>query len=86
MLCKNRINIDEGLYRVDLIKAIAMLETAPYRAARVWIDPQLRPSRQAQLEKSIDDLKAHYQRVDTFWYRVGLGFILLLLLRLIGLF
>ena len=79
------VDCDNGLFKVDLIDAIAAIESGRLRPARVWLDPALDDSSLDTLKNKTEQIRAHAEHVDRMWHRVGYGFLGFLVLRVLGL-
>lgn len=78
------IDADQGLFRIDLVGAIAKAETAALRGERIWIDPDMDTADIEQLDQKIHEITQRKQRIDWIWKAVGFAFLALLALRAIG--
>lgn len=75
------IDVDRGLLRIDLVDAIATVETLALRAERVWFDPSLERPMRDRLARRVRALRHAQLRTDRLWKTVGAVSVALLLLR-----
>lgn len=75
------VDTDQGLFKVELLDAIAKVETSPLSGERIWLDPELERDAGDQLAQRIGAIKQKRLRVDRLWKTVGFVFVALLLLR-----
>lgn len=75
------IDADQGLFRIDLLGAIAKVETAALSGERIWIDPEMSATDIEQLDQEINEINQRRQRIDWIWKAVGFAFVALLALR-----
>jgi hypothetical protein len=87
LLRRYLLDADAGLYRTDLNRAIAAVESLGLSHHRVYLDPTLDDGSRADIEHHADRLAAMRRRRDRACYAIGYGALLLLIIRaLMGLF
>lgn len=78
------VDIDNRLYRSDLLQAIAAVAADNLDHRQVWIDPSLRADELRRVAALTSRLRARQRRVDRIWRTVGgVGIALLLLHALV---
>ena len=85
LLCRALTDTDTRTYRVSVAEAIAAVESDNLAHRRVWIDPALSESELTEISEIIARRLANARGADRAWYAVGLAFIVLLFLQVIGL-
>jgi len=84
-LCRLLVDADARTYRVDLAEAIAAIEADDLAHRRVWMDPALPASTREAVAEGTARRRLAWQRRDRAWYAVGLAFVVLLFMQLLGL-
>jgi len=85
-LHRQLVDIDTHMYRVSLPEAMAVIESDGLKHERVWLDPSLGDRELGLMEQSARERRNKFRQSDRIWQGVGLLFVALLLLRVLGLF
>ncbi len=80
------IDIDTHMYRTSLPEAMAVVESDDLKHERIWLDPSLGEQELGLMEQSTRVLRSKARRFDRLWQGVGIMFVVLLVLRALGLF
>jgi hypothetical protein len=80
MLRYKLIDLDNRIYRIELIQAIAAVEADDINHARVWIDPSLSESDRSLIDEQTTKFRMRHKKWNIFWLAVGGFFIVLLLI------
>ena len=65
---------------------MAVIESDGLKHERVWLDPSLGDRELGLMERSARERRNKFRQSDRIWQGVGLLFVALLLLRVLGLF
>lgn len=84
ILGRTLIDLDSRRYRVSVTEAIAAVESDNLSHRRVWIDPELTQSEVDEITDLVAKRVLNAQRADRAWYAVGLAFVVLLFLQILG--
>jgi hypothetical protein len=80
------IDIDEHLYRVDLIDAIAVVAADNLGHEEIWIDDALAAAEYDEIRSRTAILRDRQRRSDEIWQWIGTGALVFLLIGLLGVF
>lgn len=78
-LRRRLLNVDDGLYRVDPITAVAAVDASTLSHYRVYLNPELEAD--PRLGAAIAEKRSRHRLADRIWRAVGISGLLLLLLR-----
>lgn len=70
-LRRHMLDVDSGLFRVNAIEAIAVIESIALSHVRVYLDPDISQQAGGQLGRRIDVLRRRKRRADRIWQTVG---------------
>jgi hypothetical protein len=84
LLRRRLADAEAGLYRTDLVRAIAAVESLALGHRRLYLDPALAADTCAAIRTAADRLVRRRRRIDRICYGVGYGALLWLLLRALG--
>ena len=82
----NLLDIDNHLYRSDLLQAIAAIAADDPRHRQIWLDPSLEPNELKRIETLTRLRRARRRRIDLMWQAIGGVGIALVLLNALVLF
>ncbi|MCP3869403.1 MAG: hypothetical protein GY703_15130 [Gammaproteobacteria bacterium] len=85
-LHRSLMDVDNRLYRVDLPEAIAVVEADELRHKRIWMDATLSDDELQQTRCLTELHKSRKRRWDKVWKGIGYLFVVLIVLRALGLF
>ncbi|MCU7801612.1 MAG: hypothetical protein KZQ96_00325 [Candidatus Thiodiazotropha sp. (ex Lucinoma borealis)] len=71
------VDLDNHIYRADLKRMIAAVESDELHHKQVWIDPSLSDSEKEAINTQAAKLKLRHKRWNTIWLIVGGFFIVL---------
>jgi ABC-type phosphate transport system auxiliary subunit len=74
------VDINNGLYRLPLVEAIATIESIALRHKRIWMDPELDSAQRQQIDTQIGKLRLRHRRIEMLCRAAGAAAILLLIL------
>jgi hypothetical protein len=80
-LRRRLVDIDAGLYRSDLVTAVAAIDASDLKHRLSYIDPDL--AHDPKLTAAISERRRSHRLADRIWHAVGLTAILFLLFRLL---
>ena len=74
------ISLDNGLYHLDVIEAIATLEALDLRRERIWLDPDLDTGQQTALDTQTEQQRRRRRWINRLCQTVGVIAIIWLIL------
>jgi len=80
LLRRRLVDVGAGLYRVDLVSAVAAIESLGLSHGRIYLDPHLSQQELGRIDARVLQLQTKRLRRERFWYAVGyiaLGVLLL---------
>jgi hypothetical protein len=81
LLRRRLVDAEAGLYRTDLVQAVAAVDSLGLSHRGVFLDPALPEETQAEIRACVGRLVRRRRRIDRLCYAVGYGALLWLLLR-----
>ena len=80
------IDLNNRIYRVGLVEAMAVVESDILRHQRVWIDPSLSAADTERMEQLTERHRQRQQRADRIWQNLGSIAAAILVMLLLGTF
>jgi hypothetical protein len=84
ILRKRLVDVDSGQYRVDLVSAVAAVESLGLAHGRIYLDPWLSEEEFKQIDTRVSLLQTRRLRRERFWYAVGYIALVVLLVQMIA--
>jgi hypothetical protein len=80
LLRRRLVDVDSGIYRGDLVTAVAAIESLGLAHERIYLDLEIDGENRSLINAKVLSLEAKRRRFERFWNAVGyiaLGFLLL---------
>lgn len=71
LLRRHLVNVDTGLYRVDIARAVASAESVGLGHTRLYLDPGLEAETQREIERLTAAYSERRRRTARFWALIG---------------